>query len=77
MRSRGKAETNPRRDQSCEHCRESRNVPNCVHWHIFYFYIVFLCNGIYNIALLSAVTEKRVSAAEAHKLLCQLKSSTG
>ena len=36
-RSRDKAETNPRRDQSCEHCRESRNFPNCVHWHIFYF----------------------------------------
>ena len=34
----------------------------------FNFYIVFLCNGIYNIALLSAVTEKRVSAAEAHKI---------
>ena len=33
----------------------------------FNFYIVFLCNGIYNIPLLSAVTEKRVSAAEAHK----------
>ena len=32
----------------------------------FNFYIVFLCNGIY-IPLLSAVTEKRVSAAEAHK----------
>ena len=32
----------------------------------FNFYIVFLCNGIYNIPLLSAVTEKRVSAAEAH-----------
>ena len=31
---------------------------------------VFLCNGIYNIALLSAVTEKRVSAAEAHKNMC-------
>ena len=36
-RSRDKAETNPRRDQYCEHCRESLNVPNCVHWHIFYF----------------------------------------
>ena len=35
----------------------------------FNFYIVFLCNGIYNIPLLSAVTEKRVSAAEAHKKL--------
>ena len=34
----------------------------------FNFYIVFLCNGIYNIALLSAVTEKRVSAAEAHEI---------
>ena len=34
MRSRGVAETKPRRDQSCEHCRESRNFPNCVHWHI-------------------------------------------
>ena len=34
----------------------------------FNFYIVFLCNGIYNIPLLSAVTEKRVSAAEAHKI---------
>ena len=22
---------------SCEHCRESRNFPNCVHWHVFYF----------------------------------------
>ena len=28
-----------------------------------------VCNGIYNIPLLSAVTEKRVSAAEAHKNL--------
>ena len=36
-RSRGVAETNPRRDQSCEHCRESRNLPNCVHWHVLYF----------------------------------------
>ena len=27
----------PRRDQFCEHCRESRNFPNCVHWHAFYF----------------------------------------
>ena len=34
----------------------------------FNFYIVFLCNGIYNIPLLSAVTEKRISAAEAHKI---------
>ena len=33
----------------------------------FNFYIVFLYNGIYNIPLLSAVTEKRVSVAEAHK----------
>ena len=33
----------------------------------FHFYIIFLCNRIYNIPLLSAVTEKRVSAAEAHK----------
>ena len=31
------------------------------------FYIVFLCNGIHNIPLLSAVTEKRVSVPEAHK----------
>ena len=37
----------------------------------FTFYIVFFCNGIYNIPLLSAVTEKRVSAAEAHNsILC-------
>ena len=34
----------------------------------FNFYIVFLCNGIYNIPLLSAAAEKRVSAAEAHKI---------
>ena len=27
----------PRRDQSCEHCRESLNFPNCVHWHVLYF----------------------------------------
>ena len=33
----------------------------------FNFYIVFLCNGIHNIPLLSAVTEKRVSVPEAHK----------
>ena len=31
IRGWGKAETNPRRDRSCEHCRESRNFPNCVH----------------------------------------------
>ena len=36
---------------------------------LFNFYIVFLCNGIYNIPLLSAVTEKRVSAAEAHTII--------
>ena len=36
----------------------------------FNFYIVFLCNGIHNIPLLSAVTEKRVSVPEAHKKLC-------
>ena len=36
-RSRDKAETKLRRDQSCEHCRESRNFPNCVHWDVFYF----------------------------------------
>ena len=35
-RSQGVAETKPRRDQSCEHCLESRNFPNCVHWHVFY-----------------------------------------
>ena len=34
----------------------------------FNFYIVFLCNGIHNIPLLSAVTEKRVSVPEAHKI---------
>ena len=34
----------------------------------FTFYIVFLCNGIYNVPLLSAVTEKRVSVPEAHKI---------
>ena len=33
----------------------------------FNFYTVFLCNGIHNIPLLSAVTEKRVSVPEAHK----------
>ena len=33
----------------------------------FNFYIVFLCNGIHNIPLLSAVTEKRVSVPETHK----------
>ena len=35
----------------------------------FNFYIVFLCNGIHNIPLLSTVTEKRVSVPEAHKIL--------
>ena len=34
----------------------------------FNFYIVFLCNGIHNIPLLSAVTEKWVSVPEAHKI---------
>ena len=34
----------------------------------FNFYIVFLYNGIHNIPLLSAVTEKRVSVTEAHQL---------
>ena len=34
----------------------------------FNFYNVFLCNGIHNIPLLSAVTEKRVSVPEAHKI---------
>ena len=34
----------------------------------FHFYIVFLCNGIHNIPLLSAVTKKRVSVPEAHKI---------
>ena len=34
----------------------------------FNFYIIFLCNVIRNIPLLSAVTEKRVSAPEAHKI---------
>ena len=34
----------------------------------FNFYIAFLCNGIHNIPLLSAVTEKRVSVPEAHKI---------
>ena len=38
----------------------------------FNFYIVFLCNGMYNIPLLSAVTEKRVSAAEAQKFLLHI-----
>ena len=33
-------------------------------------YIIFLRNGIHNIPLLSAVTEKRVSAPEAHKYMC-------
>ena len=33
----------------------------------FIFYIVFLCNGINNIPLLSTVTEKRVSVPDAHK----------
>ena len=28
MRNRDEAESKPRRDQSCEHCRESRNFPN-------------------------------------------------
>ena len=35
----------------------------------FNFYIVFVCNAIHNIPLLSAVTEKRVSVPEAHKIL--------
>ena len=35
----------------------------------FNFYIVFLCNGIHNIPLLSAVTEKRVSVPRHIKLL--------
>ena len=35
----------------------------------FNFYIVFLCNGIHNIPLLTAVTEKRVSVPEAHKII--------
>ena len=35
----------------------------------FNFYIVFLCNGIHNIPLLSAVTEQRVSVSEAHKII--------
>ena len=34
----------------------------------FNFYVVFLCNGIYNIPLLSAVTEKRVSVLKANKI---------
>ena len=33
----------------------------------FNFYIIFLSNGIHNIPLLSAVSEKRVSAPQAHK----------
>ena len=37
MHSRDVAKAKPRRDQSCEHCRESRNFPNCVHWHECYF----------------------------------------
>ena len=32
----------------------------------FNFYIVFLCNEIHNIPLLSAVMEKRISEPEAH-----------
>ena len=36
-RSQGVVETKPRRDQFCEHCRESRNFPNRVHWHVLYF----------------------------------------
>ena len=35
----------------------------------FNFYIVFLFNGIHNIPLLSAVTEKRVSVPGAHKIV--------
>ena len=34
----------------------------------FNFYFVFPYNGIHNIPLLSAVTEKRVSVPEAHKM---------
>ena len=37
----------------------------------FNFYIIFLCNGIHNIPLLSAVTEKRVSVPEAYKINLQ------
>ena len=29
----------PRRDQFCEHCRESRNFPNCVPRHVIYCYV--------------------------------------
>ena len=36
-RSWGKAETKPRRNQSCELGRESRDFPNRVHWHVFFF----------------------------------------
>ena len=35
----------------------------------FNFYIVFLCNAVHNIPLLSAVTEKRVSVPETRKNL--------
>ena len=68
-RSRDKSETKPRRDQSCEYCRESRNFPNCVHWHVFYFYISFLCSAIYYILLLLIVPKKRVCAPVAHKCI--------
>ena len=36
------------------------------------FFIVFLCDGIHNISLLSAVTEKQVSVPEAHKIYFKL-----
>ena len=46
-RSQGVAETKPRRDQSCEHCRESRNFANCVHWHVFYFMCLRRVNSFF------------------------------
>ena len=42
----------------------------------FNFYIIFLCNGIHNIPLLSASMEKRVSAPEAHKRYFRLTLET-
>ena len=42
-----KLNPNPRRNQSCEHCRESGNFPNCVHWHVFYFMCLRRVNSFY------------------------------
>ena len=70
-RSWDQAETNPRHDQSCEHCRKSRNFPNSVHWHVFYFMCLRRVNLFFATGKSSAMLCTELQRNEMQKLNCE------